>query len=140
MLAADSLGTSNSNIRNKTLEIVSFTSRRQGVNMNNEEFQELSTRAREDGRRLFAVTEMLHKIGLIAPATFGFLGMIAGVAAISNVGIFAGLIVFAVAGFITWLLYLGLVLTTSLSKVLVHSMFSVLATTEILRKNNLVEK
>jgi uncharacterized membrane protein len=104
--------------------------------MNNQEFVELSTLAREDGRRLFEVTETLHRLGLIGPLLILLVGVIGGFAAISNVGLGAGLFVFTIAGFISWVLYLGLVLITSLSKVFVHSMFCMLGTLESMNKSN----
>lgn len=104
--------------------------------MNDQEFQELSNRAREDGRRLFAVTETLHKLGLIGPGAIALLGIIGGLAAISNAGIGAGLFVFLITGFVCWVIYLGLVLATSISKVFVHSLFCMLGTLESMNKIN----
>lgn len=106
--------------------------------MKSEELIELSKLAREDGRRLFTVTETLHKIGLIGPILIGILGLIGGFAAISNAGIGAGLFVFTVTGLVCWLLYLGIILTTSLMKVIVHSMFCTLGALEAMsnEKNN----
>jgi hypothetical protein len=108
--------------------------------MKSDELIELSKLARQDGRRLFAVTETLHRIGLIGPILIGILGLIGGFAAISNSGIGAGLFVFIVAGLISWIMYLGVILTTSFMKVIVHSMFCTLGALEAVseEKKNII--
>jgi hypothetical protein len=108
--------------------------------MNNAELVELSKIAREDGRRLFAVTETVHKIALIGPILVGVLGLISGILAISNALIVAGLIIFIAAGLICWIMYLGIILTTLFMKVIVHSMFSTLGALEAVsyNKNNII--
>jgi len=103
--------------------------------MNDKELEELSSRAREDGQRLFATASTLNKIGLTGVSILGIIGFIGGIALMSNGGaqVIGGLLAFAVTAFVCWLIYLGVVLSTSLSRVLVHSMFCMLSTCETLR-------
>ena len=99
--------------------------------MTDKELDELSSRAREDGQRLFAVAGMLHKIALAGIILLGLMGAIGGMALIANGG--GGLLAFAVTALVCWLIYLGVTLATSISRVLVHSMFCMLSTCETLR-------
>ena len=105
--------------------------------MNNKELEELSNRARQDGQRLFATATTLNKIGLAGVAILGSVGFIGGLALMSNGGaqVIGGLLTFAVTAFLCSLIYLGVVLSTSLSRVLVHSMFCMLSTSEALSQD-----
>ena len=102
--------------------------------MTDKELDELSSRAREDGQRLFAVAGMLHKIALAGIILLGIMGAIGGMALIANGGaqVIGGLLAFAITALVCWLIYLGVTLATSISRVLVHSMFCMLSTCETL--------
>jgi hypothetical protein len=101
------------------------------------ELEELSSRAREDGQRLFAVSNTLHRIGLVGITLLGIAGAIGGMALMSKGGgqVMGGFLTLAVTAVVCWLVYLGVALSTSLSRVLVHSMFCMLSTCETLRRD-----
>jgi hypothetical protein len=104
--------------------------------MNSTELNELSKLARHDGQRLFEVAETLNKLGLVGIVILALAGVIAAWGATENAGLNAGIFVIVITCLICWFLYLGLVLTTSLSKVFVHILFSTLATCENSNINN----
>ncbi len=105
--------------------------------MTDKELEELSSRAREDGQRLFAVSNTLHRIGLVGITLLGIAGAIGGMALMSKGGgqVMGGFLTLAVTAVVCWLVYLGVALSTSLSRVLVHSMFCMLSTCETLRRD-----
>ncbi len=104
--------------------------------MNDKELDEISSRAREDGQRLFAVANTIHTIGMAGIILIGITGAFGGIALMSNGGaqVIGGLLTFAATALVCWLLYLGVALSTSLARVLVHSMFCMLSSCETLRR------
>lgn len=103
--------------------------------MNSSDLQELSKIARQDGQRLFEVSETLNRLGLVGIVIFGLAGLILAWGATENANISAGIFVILITGLLCWFLYLGLIVTTSLTKVFVHTLFSTLATCEQLNSN-----
>jgi hypothetical protein len=103
--------------------------------MKEKEFQELSTRARYDGQRLYAVTNALHKIGLVVPVILGLVGVLGGAAVLSEKGVLAGAVIISLSLLLSWVLYLTLTMTSSLCKVAVHGLFCLLAQVEGVEKS-----
>jgi hypothetical protein len=103
--------------------------------MKEKEFQELSARARYDGQRLYAVTNVLHKIGLVVPVLLGLVGLLAGAAVLSEKGALPGVLIMSLSLLLSWVLYLILTMTSSLCKVAVHGLFCLLAEVEGVEKS-----
>lgn len=102
--------------------------------MTDRELDELTSHARDDGQRLYATANVLHKVGLVAVAIVGLVGLILGLMLIGEGGkqLVAGLLVIAVTAIVCWLLHLFVALSTFAARVLVHSLFSSLGTCEYL--------
>ena len=108
--------------------------------MTNDELTELSSRARADGRRLFQIVETLHRIGMIVLALLLLGGGVIVITLLIKEDVLIALAIAGVIGFICWLMYLAVVLSTYLSKVLIHSMFCMPSTFERLSAETYVGK
>lgn len=92
--------------------------------MNLEDVKTLSTKAREDGQRLFGVCEVMYIIAMVGTVLFGLIGLSGAMIAAININGWLGVAI-AVFTFIFCLLsYMVAVLSTHLGKVAVHTSFA----------------
>ena len=100
--------------------------------MNIDDMKSLSEKTREDGGRLFAVSEWLFKAGMTVIWVIAIVAGIATIALISqgSFGIGMGLILALAATALCFFIYIVTVLSTHVAKVLVHLSFSNIALLE----------
>lgn len=109
--------------------------------MNSNEIAELSKMSREDGKRLFEVSDIIYQICIFLTCLFGLVGLCVSIAVAThynNVG--AGFLIFSGALFLCFLCYMIGVLATHSGKVAVHNLFANLAIIEHLNAKNNVPK
>lgn len=95
-----------------------------------EERAELLRKGREDGARLFRVSQVLYQVMIGIVALLGVGGVILALALMGQQGVVAGLAALLVTAVICLVVYALAVLSTHGAKVLVHLLFSSLATME----------
>jgi membrane-bound ClpP family serine protease len=95
--------------------------------MDKTEIDELVTKSRTDGARLYQVSDWLYKLLVVLTALVGLLGLVLSFVAAGSggpVALVGGLVATCI---VVLLLYSAAVLSTHLSKVLVHLLFVSLA-------------
>ena len=104
--------------------------------MNKGDIRTLAFNARNDGTRLYGVSELVYKISIIGVWIVGIIGVITSIFAISQVGFFYGLITSICFFIICFILYVVAVLSTHVAKVLVHTSFASVAIIEHISQNS----
>lgn len=97
-----------------------------------EDIKSLSEKTREDGKRLFGVSELIYKIAIIGISLIGIVGWIAALFAMQEVGFWFGFSIAFFTFLVCFISYIIAVLTTHVAKVLVHTSFSNVAILEYL--------
>jgi len=107
--------------------------------MNINDFESLAQKTREDGARLFGVCELIYKISLVFLWLLGIIGVILTVFILSQVGFIAALATGLSFAFFILIGYAFAVLTTHVSKVLVHTSFASIAIAERITQQPILE-
>jgi hypothetical protein len=107
--------------------------------MNIKDLESLAQKTREDGARLFGVCELIYKISLVFLWLFGIIGLILTVYILFQVGFIAGLATGLSFAFFILIGYAFSVLTTHVSKVLVHTSFASIAIAERITQQPILE-
>lgn len=97
------------------------------------ELDEIFKKSQEDGSKLYSTVDSLHKFSQIIIGLIGLIGVVAGLALMSNVTFLAGLIVIFLSIALCLFMYLVQIVLSNSLKVLVHILFSNLA---ILKKES----
>lgn len=95
--------------------------------MTDEEIAELTSKSREDGARLYSVSDAVYKVLLGITGFVALVGVFATIAAFVNINAGAGFAVLIFSVVTCGSLYAGAIFSTHVSKVLVHLLFSNLA-------------
>jgi hypothetical protein len=99
--------------------------------MEQSDLKELSSKARIDGRRLFHASETIYNISIRLTAVIGIVGVISSfVALIDGPGVVAALLIATLTAVLCYLFYLVTVVSTHVSKVLVHACLATIAIAE----------
>lgn len=98
--------------------------------MERSDLQELLTKGKEDGSKLYSAADSLHKLTVKVIITFEVLGLIAGLATMQNAGFVVGVVVFVLVSVLCVLLYAFATAINNTSKMLAHILFANLAAIE----------
>lgn len=105
--------------------------RTQGNPVDRADIEQLSVQVREDGARLYGVSHKIFKISIYLNFAILIIGALLGLVAMNASGNIVGFVaVIFVTGVVCALNYAVAVLTTHISKVLVHTSFACLALVE----------
>jgi len=107
--------------------------------MNINDLESLAQKTREDGARLFGVCELIYKISLVFLWLLGIIGVILTIFILSQIGFIAALATGLSFAFIILIGYAFAVLTTHVSKVLVHTSFASIAIAERITQQPILE-
>ncbi|WP_295553018.1 hypothetical protein [Limnohabitans sp. Rim8] len=94
------------------------------------DIDELFLKSKEDGSRLYATADSLHKLFQKLLIFVGAIGVIIGFIAMEKMTFFAGVIIITITLAICFLIYMLQIIVTNSSKVLVHILFTNLAILE----------
>jgi hypothetical protein len=107
--------------------------------MNINDLESLAQKTREDGARLFGVCELIYKISLVFLWLLGIIGVILTIFILSQIGFIAALATGLSFAFFILIGYAFAVLTTHVSKVLVHTSFASIAIAERITQQPILE-
>ena len=105
--------------------------------MNTNEIKSLSEKTRNDGARLFGVSEFIYTCAIIFGWLMGIIGGILSLVIIFQVNFLAGMGIALLTAIFCFINYIIAVLTTHVAKVLVHTSYSNIGILELLNKENL---
>ncbi len=91
------------------------------------DLKEIFEKGQEDGSKLYATADSLHKLSERILILFGIIGVICGIAIMDQLTIIAGVIVIAITLALCALIHMIQIIITNSSKVLVHILFTNLA-------------
>jgi hypothetical protein len=104
--------------------------------MTPEDIKSLSTKSREDGKRLFGVCDFIYKLAMVGVWLIGIVGALASVSLIIKDSLWPGIGLAIIVFIICFANYMLAVLTTHVAKVLVHTSFANIAILEHLTKED----
>lgn len=93
----------------------------------NADIKEMLDRGKTDGAKLYVAAEKIHTLTMIFISVFAVMGVIGGLAAMSDNGA-GGILILVASGLICFVLYFSSILFTHTAKVLVNISFAALAT------------
>jgi uncharacterized paraquat-inducible protein A len=103
--------------------------------MDTNDIKSLSEKTREDGKRLFRVSEFIYKFSIFVVWVIGILGTIISLFLMLKISFWLGFGILLFAALICFASYITAVLTTHIAKVMVHTSFSSIAILEHFSKN-----
>ena len=104
--------------------------------MNTNDIKSLSEKTRNDGARLFGVSEFIYTCSIIFGWLMGIVGGIISLVVIFKVDFLAGMGIALLTAIFCFINYIIAVLTTHVAKVLVHTSYSNIGILELLNKEN----
>jgi len=104
--------------------------------MNTNEIKSLSEQTRNDGARLFGVSEFIYTCAIIFGWIMGIIGGILSLVIIFQANFLAGMGIALLTAIFCFINYIIAVLTTHVAKVLVHTSYSNIGILELLNKEN----
>jgi hypothetical protein len=99
-------------------------------NLPKEDIDELFLKSKEDGSKLYATADSLHKLFQRILILVGAIGIIIGLIAMQEMTFLAGIIIIAITLAFCFLVHMIQIVVTNSSKVLVHILFTNLAILE----------
>ena len=110
--------------------------------MTESDMRELSHQCRLDGKRLFSVSEILYKSAIVLNWIIAILGVIASGFSFKEggFGVWIGIGILIVVGFVCASIYIVSVLSTHVAKVMVHTSYATMGVLENMQSGSVIKE